>query len=408
MLFLAHRIPYPPNKGDKVRSYHLLMHLASRHRVFLGAFVDDVQDLQHVSLLRKVCESLHISRLRPFVARSRSLTGFIRREPLSLPYYRDTAMRQWVTKVIGDGRCDAVVVFSSAMAQYVCSVRDVPVLVDFVDVDSSKWAEYALTHRWPLSWIYKREGVQLLAHDRAVARASARSFFSTEKEASVFRCLAPESAFKVVAMTNGVDAKYFSPDGRRQSPFPSGLTKAIVFTGAMDYWPNVDAARWFALEILPLIIESYSDVRFYIVGRNPGGAVLALRSESVVVTGTVTDVRPYLQYAAVVVAPLRVARGVQNKVLEAMSMARPVVASSECVSALHKSSSSAIFSADSAIRFAGEVVRILGKREWSDGVGKLARKNILDFYAWDSCLSVMDPFIFPSSGSNVHAQASLA
>ncbi|MBN8507411.1 MAG: TIGR03087 family PEP-CTERM/XrtA system glycosyltransferase, partial [Burkholderiales bacterium] len=324
LLYLVHRIPYPPDKGDKVRSYHLLKHLLARHEVFVGTFVDDPADRVHVDALRALCAGLHVVHLEPRRARLASLAGLATGEALTLRYYRDAGLARWVRELVKRERIDAVVAFSSSVVPYAEGLG-LPVLVDFVDVDSAKWREYALRHRWPLSWLYRREGERLLDFERAASARSARSFFATEKEAELFRRLAPECAGRVEGMDNGVDAAHFAPDPSHVSPYAAGETP-IVFTGAMDYWPNVDAVVWFAREVLPRLAERWPALRFHIVGRNPAPSVRALASPAVNVTGTVADVRPWLQHAAVVVAPLRLARGIQNKILEAMAMARPVVA----------------------------------------------------------------------------------
>ena len=188
-------------------------------------------------------------------------------------------------------------------------------------MDSAKWSQYANSRSWPLSAIFKREGARLLAFERAVANGTEASVFVTPAEAQLFRTLAPECSTRVHHAQNGVDTDYFSPAHELPNPFATD-EDAIVFTGAMDYWPNVDAVTWFARDVLPTIATQRPRARFYIVGIAPTPAVQALAQDPrVVVTGRVPDVRPYLKHARVVVAPLRVARGIQNKVLEAMAMA---------------------------------------------------------------------------------------
>src|SRR3989442_3205336 len=172
------------------------------------------------------------------------------------------------------------------MAQYARAGTTRPTLVDFVDVDSAKWTDYAGKHRWPLSWLYRREGERLLAYERQVALRSTRSFFVTDKECELFRGLAPECAGVVETLSNGVDTSYFAPDPSRPSPFRADET-ALVFTGAMDYWPNVDAVTWFAREVMPELRRRWPTLRFHIVGRSPAPAVLSLAAEGINVTGTV-------------------------------------------------------------------------------------------------------------------------
>ncbi len=388
LLYLVHRMPYPPNKGDKVRSYHLLKHLVERHRVFVGTFIDDPDDEAHVDALRALCAGLHLTRLHRSRARIGSLAGLLDGEALTLRYYRDAALARWVRETAQRERIDAAVVFSSSMAQYAQDLG-LPTLVDFVDVDSAKWTEYAAHHRWPVSWLYRREGERLLAYERSVAARSARSFFVTEKEAALFRTLAPESAGLCEAMCNGVDAEYFAPDPALPSPYERSELP-VVFTGAMDYWPNIDAVTWFATEILPRLRTDWPALRFHIVGRNPAPAVLALAGEAVRVSGTVPDVRPYLQHAAVVVAPLRLARGIQNKILEAMAMGRPVVAASECAEAISAERGIELIAATGAEAFAREVDALLRDPAQAAAIGLAGRRRVQRDYGWDAHLGAFE------------------
>ncbi len=391
LLYLVHRLPYPPNKGDKVRSFHLLQHLLQRHRVFLGTFIDDPDDEPHVATLRGMCSALHVARLQPRRARLASLQGLLTGESLTAVYYRDQGLRQWVAQTLASQRIDAAVVFSSSMAQYAQGQPGLPLLVDFVDVDSAKWAEYGTHHGWPLSWIYKREGRRLLALERDVAAAAHCSFFATDKETALFQQLAPECVGRVEAMNNGVDAGYFCPALDRSSPFDPDET-ALVFTGAMDYWPNVDAVVWFAQEVLPQLRRSRPKLRLHIVGRSPTQAVLALANADagVLVTGTVPDVRPYLQHAAVVVAPLRLARGIQNKILEAMAMGRPVVAAAPCVEALLATPGAEIESATDADTYQRAIEHLLANPQRAAGMGAAGRQRVLSSYSWSSHMAVLE------------------
>ena len=263
------------------------------------------------------------------------------------------------------------------MAQYVEDFHRLPTLIDFVDVDSAKWTQYAPRHRWPLSWLYRREGRLLLDYERRMAARSTRSFFVTENEAALFCQQAPECRVRVEAMCNGVDADYFSPDPSRPSPYKADELP-VVFTGAMDYLPNVDAVAWFKQEVLPDVLKRWPKARFYIVGRSPTAAVLALAGDQVVVTGTVPDVRPYLQHAAVVVAPLRIARGIQNKILEAMAMARPVIASAECAAAVDAEKGTELLTAGSPAEYIAELARVLDAPEAAVSIGQAARRRVVE------------------------------
>lgn len=390
ILYLVHRLPYPPNKGDKVRSYHLLKHLAQRHQVYLGTFVDDPTDLQYLDKVRNLCVDMHAAALNPRLAKLASLRGLVSGEALSLPYYRNVGLSQWVAQTAGKVDFDAVVVFSSVMAQYAQGLLPhVPMLVDFVDVDSAKWSEYAGNHSWPMSWLYQREGRALLRYEASVASQAKASFFVTEKECALFQSLAPQLEAPVEALCNGVDAEFFSPDPARESPFPAGQL-ALVFTGAMDYWPNADAVTWFATEILPALRQHLPQLHFHIVGRSPGPAVQALASKGISVTGTVPDVRPYLQHAAAVVAPLRLARGIQNKILEAMAMARPVVAASACVDAIDAIEGQELLAAVEAQDYVRQLLELLRSPARASSIGHAGRQRVLDAYSWSAHLSGID------------------
>jgi sugar transferase (PEP-CTERM/EpsH1 system associated) len=394
ILYLVHRMPYPPNKGDKVRSYHLLRHLQQRHRVFLGTFLDDPEDEAHLPALKALCPDLHVERLNPKLAKVRSLGGLARGEALSLAYYRSAGLQRWVRETAQAHRLDASVVFSSVMAQYAQPLRpDLPMLVDFVDVDSAKWAQYAPAHRWPMSWVYRREGDRLLAYETEVARQARQSFFVTPAETDLFLSLAPGLQDRVRPLSNGVDAAFFSPDPGRPSPFGADELP-LVFTGAMDYWPNIDGVAWFAQDILPRLLRRWPQLRFYIVGRSPAPQVQALASDRVVVTGTVPDVRPYLQHAAAVVAPLRVARGIQNKILEAMAMTQPVVTVPSCADAIGAGLGQGLLRADSPEGYEQALHSLLdAAASTRQALAVAARNFVLQAFSWDAHLAGIDPYL---------------
>jgi sugar transferase (PEP-CTERM/EpsH1 system associated) len=261
-------------------------------------------------------------------------------------------------------------------------------VIDFVDVDSQKWTEYAQRQSWPLSWVYAREGRTLLRFEREMARSMDASVFVSPAEARLFASLAPESAGKLHAINNGVDTDYFSPEKSYENPFPAG-TRPLVFTGAMDYWPNIDAVDFFARSVLPPVRESFPDAAFWIVGSNPSKPVLDLASQpGVTVTGRVPDVRPYLAHARAVVAPLRIARGIQNKVLEAMAMAKTVVATPQAAEGIEGAAGR-----DYLVAPVGEAFIALTKQALAPGaadLGAAARSYVLATYHWQKSLYKLD------------------
>ena len=390
ILYLTHRIPYPPNKGDKLRSFNLLRKLAERHRVFLGTFVDSRQDREAVVALDTWCEEVCALPLVPRLARTWSLRGLLRGEALSVSYYRRARLRRWVGKVVAAHDIRTAVVFSGPMAQYL----DVPKLdrriVDFCDVDSAKWREYAPQHRWPLSWLYRREARYLSEFEQRMARLADHSLLTTEIEVRLLVEGVPELGGRVRSLQNGVDAEYFDPALAGATPYPPG-GPVLVFTGAMDYWPNVDAVTWFVCEILPKLRQSHPDVRFCIVGMNPNAQVQSLAREAgVTVTGQVDDVRPWIAHATLAVAPLRIARGVQNKVLEAMAMARAVVVTPAAAGGLSGRPGEVFMSADGVAEICKAIELLLGDAPRRGAMGQAAREHVLAHYSWAAHLAVLD------------------
>jgi sugar transferase (PEP-CTERM/EpsH1 system associated) len=391
LLFLAHRIPYPPDKGDKIRSWHMLRHLAENWRVHLGAFVDDPADWNHAAMLERVCADVCLRPLHPTSGKLRSLIGLATGQPLTLPYYQDRGMDRWVRARLDSG-IRAVVVYSSAMAQFVMEVEDTRRVMDFVDIDSDKWRQYAPTKPWPLSWLYAREARLLLEWERRVARAFDASLFVSAIEAQDFRRLAPESSGKVGFFNNGVDTDYFSPAHAFGRPFPAD-DRALVFTGAMDYWPNVDAVTWFARQVLPLLRRHLPRLRLYIVGSRPAPAVRDLAGDGVEVTGRVPDVRPYLAHADAVVAPLRIARGIQNKVLEGMSMAKAVVATPQALEGIAARPGEEVLVAEDAGTQADMLLSLLREPARAMAMGEAARRRVTADYTWGPNLARLDALL---------------
>jgi len=392
LLFLAHRIPYPPNKGDKIRSFHLLRHLAKRHAIHLGAFVDDPSDWQYEAELKPYCASIKLIGLAARRAKVASLTGLLSGEALTLPYYRNRELRQWAYALAKTGQVRNGLAFSSAMAQFMPPGLERRVL-DMVDVDSDKWTQYAPTRRWPMSWLYAREGRKLAEWETAVAHKFDATLLVSQSEAALLQSRAPHVQHKISAFENGVDADYFSPDRDYPAPYAAG-TQNVVFTGAMDYWPNIDAVSWFAEQIFPLVRAAVPDAQFVIVGSRPGEAVQALaRLPGVSVTGGVPDVRPYLAHAACAVAPLRIARGVQNKVLEAMSMGRPVIVSAPAAEGIRAEAGRDFILAPGEADFAHAVIAQLHNPA---ATAATARACILKNYDWTRNLGAVDVLFEPA------------
>lgn len=396
LLYLVHRIPYPPNKGDKIRSYHLLKHLSRRYRIFLGTFIDDPADWQHVETVKSLCAETCIVNLHPLAGKLASLRGLASGMPLTLPYYHSARLQSWVDILLASRRIKHAFVFSSAMAQYLHGRKIARRVIDFVDVDSEKWRQYGNAKRWPLNQIYHREARLLLDYERRIASEFDHATFVSGAEARLFKRLAPEAAGKIRFFNNGVDADYFTPQAEYANPFPSGV-RPLVFTGAMDYWANAEAVEWFAHKIFPVVRARQPSAVFYIVGARPTPAVRALGTmEGVTVTGSVPDVRPFLAHAALSVAPLRIARGIQNKVLEAMSMAKTVIASPEAAEGIHAIAGRELLVARDERGFVDLIVSHLRSGALSY-VGAAARERVMRHYSWQSGMQQLDALLDPAT-----------
>lgn len=392
ILFLAHRIPYPPNKGDKIRSWHLLKHLSERATVHLGAFVDDPADMAHADKLRAICGDVLLQPMRRSDRWQRGLRGLLRGEALSLALYHDPAMTRWVERVMRERRIAGVFAFSSQMAPYalphVAGRRSV---MDFVDVDSEKWRQYAAEAGPGLRRIvYDREAGRLRHFEKAAARRFDASLFVSEAEAAVFRELVGPEAHAVLALNNGVDFDYFDPQGAFE-PVAAKRSPTIAFSGAMDYRPNIDAVTWFAEAVWPRVRAASPQAVFRIVGSKPAAEVLKLHGrDGIDVTGRVDDMRPYLAGADIVVAPLRIARGIQNKVLEAMAMARPVVATAAAFEGIDAVAGEQLIVADEPADYADRILELVDQPLRARAIGAAARRRVTERYGWAANLALLD------------------
>jgi sugar transferase (PEP-CTERM/EpsH1 system associated) len=299
-------------------------------------------------------------------------------------------MQAWVDHILKTEQIDCAVVFSSSMAPYLLAGKYLAperVLFDMVDLDSDKWQQYSGMKGALTSWIYRREAKKLLELERVAASKFALTYLASDHEVQSFAQLAPESSDRIRAFCNGVNLEYFSP-GAYADPFPPKVTP-IVMTGRMDYWPNVEGAMWFAREVLPLVKRLIPDARFYVVGAQPTQALRNIAAPDVVVTGEVPDVRPYVAGATVVVAPLRIARGVQNKVLEALAMGVPTVATEEASRALAVLSGRDILVANDAQEFANAVARAAGAAG-REAIAANGRSYVERHHDWNRLLTTFD------------------
>lgn len=398
LLFLAQRLPYPPIKGEKIRQFHILQYVRQWYDVHLGCLVDDPADQEHIETVRGLCRDMYVGRIDRRVARLACLRGLLTGDALSVVYFRDRGLRSWVRSVIRQVRPDVTVVISSNMAPYILDeARSATLVVDLVDVDSEKWRAYAQAAHGPARWIYDREWHHVRALERRVAEACDLATFVSDAEAGMFRAIAPDLAHKVRGISNGVDFHYFDPALGFPAVYDTALP-TFVFTGTMDYPPNVDAVTWFAGEVLPLVRRRHAKAQFYVVGANPAPAVQALaQHDGVHVTGRVADVRPYIAHATAAVAPMRIARGIQNKVLEAMAMAKAVIVTPGALEGIEAEPDRDLLLVQDTAGLAEAACRMIERPAEAAALGEAARRLVLERYDWPVCLARYDDVLRPGA-----------
>ena len=389
ILFLCHRVPYPPNKGEKIRAFHQLKAMAARHEVDLFTLADDAEDLKYRSVLLEFCREVTIAPLRKTLGRVKTLPYLFTRQPLTIPYFYSQKLQAAVNAALSTRKYDRIFVYCSAMAQYVDGIEDIPVLMDLVDVDSGKWTQYAQFARFPFSAVYRREGKRLREYERKVCEKASCVLVTTEREAQLVREISATARVRVIP--NGVDTEYFSPSAALEA----SARPTVTFTGDMSYFPNEDAVVFFAHKVLPLIRKSVPDVRFLIVGRNPSRGVRRLREiHGVEVTGFVPDVRAYLAQTHVAVAPFSIAAGIQNKILEAMAYCLPVVATTRTAAGLTSGVAEVVETGDTAEELSAKVVALLGNPQFARQRGLESRRRVAAEYNWkhnlDRLLELVD------------------
>lgn len=390
LLFLTQRIPYPPIKGEKIRPLQILKHLGKTYDVHLGCLMDEPSDEEHIGTVQALCASSYFARLDHRRAKLLCLRGLLTGEALSVTFYRDRGLADWVRKTVREVRPEAVFICSSNMAPYVLELlgEQRVAICDLADVDSEKWRAYAETGNGPMRWVHAREARRIAKLEARIARECDWSTFVSEQEAALFRSHQPGFAEKIRAVPSGVDYVYFDPSLPQSPPFATDRLN-YVFTGAMYYPPNVDAVRWFARDILPVVRRTAPDSQFHIVGSRPVPEVLELGSiPGVFVTGRVPDVRPYVAHATAAVAPMRIARGIQNKVLEGMAMARPVVVTGVGLEGIDADPEREVLLAETEDAFAAQCLK--AARPEGQAVGLAARRRIEREFSWEGRIRGFD------------------
>lgn len=380
--YLTHRVPYPPDKGDRIRNYHVLRELSRHARVWLAALADEPVSDEQKARLGDLCEQVEfVPGGRRWVRGGLSLLAG---RSISEGLFREPALHRLLTGWLKQTDFAASLVSASSLAQYQRrnGWEAVPAFVDLVDVDSQKWFDYAAAAGGPKGWLYRLEGRRVRELERELCVWAKGVFLVSRAEGELLDSFT--SPGTATAATNGVDLEYFRPQ-------PDVKTElACAFVGVLDYPPNVDAAVWFAGDVWPRVRAVHPTAEFRVIGRQPVPAVLRLHgANGVNVVGQVPDVRPHVASAAVAVCPVRIARGLQNKVIEAMAMGKPTVAAPPAVAALKAVVGRDLLSPATADEWVNTLIALLGDAKRQAELGANARKYVEDHHHWDRCLRPM-------------------
>jgi polysaccharide biosynthesis protein PslH len=383
ILYLTHTCPYPPNRGDRIRCYHILDYLSQNHEVIL---VYPVFDRQHFSCqehLRRRCKAVVPIKYHSVVSRLSCLLALFSTHSLSVAFYYSHALKN----IIHTLSSDVVLVDCSTMAPYALNMS-CPKILDFVDVDSQKWRYCASMARFPHSLIYRTEAKRLSRYEKFLSQHYNYCLVTSHFEKSLLNDIS-----HIAVLPNGVDQKYFSTEN-----IPTG--NSIIFTGVMNYFPNSDAVMHFHQHIFPLIKRNVPSAQFIIAGMHPTPQICRLADAHTTVTGFVPDIRDYLSKAAVCVVPLRIAMGVQNKILEAMAMGVPVVATSAANRGINATPGQEILLADDPEHFAAAATKLLNDRRLRETITKNAKQFIDRNFRWEKNLQKLDGLIAEVTNSS--------
>ncbi len=379
ILFLSHCLPSARMKGEKIRAFHEIVALSQRHRVHLAYFARNEQELGWAGELHKYCDSVY-AEVRPY-AQAMIAAGarFCGGASLNMAFYASSTMRQYIDRLATEITFSAAVAYTLPMSPYV--PRGIFKVLDMVDVDSEKWRQYA--HMlWP-GFLYNLEAKRLQKYELHYGRQFDATFFVSRQEAQLYQEISGGAVAE--CFENGVDFEYFDPS-KELTHIDCPAKPFVTLVGTMNYFPNVDGAAWFAREIMPELRSREPELEFLIVGAEPNRQALQLGSyPGVRVVGPVRDVRPFIQQARAVVAPLRLARGMQNKVLEALAMGRRVYATTEVCKTFGNDVPPAIVRCDSAAEF---VAAILAANDAPSPDFKIREQAQIRF-SWETNLNML-------------------
>ena len=387
ILFLAHRLPFPPDRGDKIRSHHVLKALAELGPVHVGCLAESEADYAHEYQLAAIAASYTMPPRRKSLLVS-GLSALRRQEPVSCAAFRSDEMAHWVRQTLANYPVDTIYVFSGQMGQYVPDEFSGRLVVDLVDVDSAKFEQYARDARFPMRLVHGREAHLLHRIECDLSSRADVTLLVSQEEAELLRERIGPGIGNIRALGNGIDCTAFDPATVQPARELLRAGPHITFTGQMDYPPNIGAAERFATSILPAIRQRFTSALFHIVGRAPTDAVQALGNlPGVLVHGEVADIRAFLAGSDIVTAPLLLARGVQNKVLEAMAMARAVVLSAEAARGIPAIDGEHFAVGSRDHELIERAIALLGDKTARNTMGRAARDFVESQMRWEAQLA---------------------
>lgn len=384
ILFICHRFPFPPNRGGKIRPFQMIRHLSEKHRVTVASLAHSQAEMDAGAGLRDHCAEIIAEVLPDSTRWPQAVLGLAQSVPSSVEYFRSNRLHQRVREAWQREKFDAVMVHCAFVAQYAADLPGGLHILDYGDLDSTKWMDYSEHRAFPLSLGYAIEAKKLRRYERAMAERFDLITVTTRGEADEFRTLGVDKPCTVIP--NGVDGKFFQP-----ATMGGGTQPVIVFLGRMDYFPNIDGILWFIHDVFPRIRQAMPGAEVRVVGADPSAEIRRLaRIDGVTVTGFVKDVRPYLNEATVAIAPLRIARGTQNKILECMAAGIPVVSTGQAAKGIAATPGEHLLVADNAEDFSRDVLELLRDTEWRKRLATAARAQVEQAHAWPASMRILD------------------
>lgn len=384
ILFLSQRVPYPPNRGDKITTWRLVERMKRRHEVRCVAFAHDDADVQAAAELTRLGAPTTALRIDLRRTKLASLPLLLTGKPLTLGAYGSRELQRVVDELAPS--CQVGYAYSSSMGAFLEPHKRLKRVMHFAELDSDKWRQYAERSKWPMSWVYAREHRTLLEFERRIAASFDENVLCTPLEQQVFEREIPGP--RSLVLRNGVDLAHYQPKPDLAEP------EHLVFVGVMDYLPNIDGCVWFVNEILPRLRAKRPGVRFTIVGSRPTDEVKALASHpGVTVTGFVDDPREFLARAAVSVAPLRIARGIQNKVLEGLAMGLPVVGTTSATQGVEGEAGRDFLLANTVDEQVAAIERLLADPQFARALGRRGRQFVEEKYDWERVFDPLDTLL---------------